>query len=116
MAGGWTGDGAVLDQIDDTVLDAVLSTPVDTLMVNATVAWEPLPLGIALNVTLTITGALCRSKPIDRSAVNSGPIGLDVGHVSGQSRQPARRAVTDVGRAGAPEGTRSISATLRPGH
>lgn len=25
MAGGWTRDGAVLDQIDDTVLDGVLS-------------------------------------------------------------------------------------------
>ncbi|RZJ45613.1 MAG: DksA/TraR family C4-type zinc finger protein [Brevundimonas sp.] len=25
MAGGWTRDGAVLDQIDDTILDGVLS-------------------------------------------------------------------------------------------
>jgi hypothetical protein len=35
---------------------------IDTPVVNATVAWKPLPLGAAVNVTLAITGALCRSK------------------------------------------------------
>lgn len=33
---------------------------IDTPVLNATVAWKPLPLGFALNVTLSITIALCR--------------------------------------------------------
>lgn len=49
MAGGWTRDGAVLDQIDDTVLDGVLSArarlPVGEGTADCVECGEPIPEG-----------------------------------------------------------------------
>ena len=47
MAGGWTRDGAVQDQIDDTVLDAVLTArarmPAGESAVDCDECGEPIP-------------------------------------------------------------------------
>ena len=71
MAGGWTRDGAVQDQIDDTVADAVLaaraSMPSGESEPFCTVCGDDIPMGRRLAMPGARTCVTCQSgrdKPL----------------------------------------------------
>ena len=77
MAGGWTRDGAVQDQIDDTVKDAVLRaralTPQGKSAEDCDDCGEPIPPGRrkALPGVRTCVGCQAeRDKAVTHSAIN----------------------------------------------
>ena len=65
MAGGWTRDGAVQDQIDDTVLDAVLSArarlPTGESELYCVTCGDDIPEGRRLAVPGVKTCVTCQS-------------------------------------------------------
>ena len=76
MAGGWTRDGAVQDQIDDTVLDAVLaaraSMPVGVSEPFCAVCGDDIPEGRRIAIPGVRTCVICQSgrdRPL-ASAIN----------------------------------------------
>ena len=76
MAGGWTRDGAVQDQIDDTVLDAVLaaraSMPVGVSEPFGAVCGDDIPEGRRIAIPGVRTCVICQSgrdRPL-ASAIN----------------------------------------------
>ena len=75
MAGGWTRDGAVQDQIDDTVLDAVKAAraamPLGEGSDECEQCGEPIPEGRRRALPGTRTCVACQSKR-DASRVAAG--------------------------------------------
>jgi phage/conjugal plasmid C-4 type zinc finger TraR family protein len=77
MAGGWTRDGAVQDQIDDTVKDAIaaarLRTPAGEGAENCDDCGEPIPAGRRKALAGVRTCTACqaeRDKSIAHSTIN----------------------------------------------
>ena len=77
MAGGWTRDGAVQDQIDDTVKDAVaaarLRMPAGESAVECDDCGEPIPAGRRKALPGVRTCVACQStrdKAVVHSAIN----------------------------------------------
>ncbi len=75
MAGGWTRDGAVQDQIDDTVMDAVLTArarlPAGESAKDCIDCGEPIPKRRRMALPGTQTCVQCQSGR-DATAVTAG--------------------------------------------